>query len=276
MKNDSLIWKQLISGWNLPRNRGLVVVERRSAALILSLISMLFLPSQFAMGQDEAATKVFDGVISEELIEEPKEVVDQEPNVEQDAQPKVSTNNELSESSEDSKAAVAAAANSTTSQAPKSETRESEAPDNRTTAEKLEELKEEVLAVNRDLFVLEEDLLFPASTQLATYFSVDIGYFFSLDNIKLKIDDKQVSHFFFTEKDVDALYRGAIQKVYLGNVSTGEHEIVAVLIGHGPRKREYKVAVSAKFEKTTDAKAIEIQLRDNTGKLQPKLSVVEW
>ena len=32
--------------------------------------------------------------------------------------------------------------------------------DNRTTAEKLEDLKGEVLAVNRDLFILEEDLLF--------------------------------------------------------------------------------------------------------------------
>ncbi len=148
--------------------------------------------------------------------------------------------------------------------------------DNRTTAEKLEDLKKEVLSVNRDLFILEEDLLFPASTQLAAYFSVDIGYFFSLDNIKIKIDDQQVTHHLYTEKDVDALYRGAIQKVYIGNVSTGEHELVAILIGIGPHKREYRRAISFKFTKTTDAKAIEIQLRDDSGKLQPKLHVVEW
>lgn len=148
--------------------------------------------------------------------------------------------------------------------------------DNRTTAEKLEDLKRDVLAVNRDLFILEEDLLFPASTQLAAYFSVDIGYFFSLDNIKIKIDDEQVTHHLYTEKDVDALYRGAIQKVYIGNVSTGEHELVAILIGIGPHKREYRRAVAFKFTKTTDAKALEIQLRDDSGKLQPKLNVVEW
>lgn len=159
---------------------------------------------------------------------------------------------------------------------PKVTTPQSDKQDTRTTAEKLEDLKQEVLNVNRDLFILEEDLLFPASTQLAAYFSVDIGYFFSLDNIKLKIDDKQVSHFLYTEKDVDALYRGAIQKLYLGNVSTGEHEIVAILIGRGPRNREYRRAVSFKFTKDTEAKALEIQLRDDTGKLQPKLEVVEW
>jgi len=148
--------------------------------------------------------------------------------------------------------------------------------DTRTTAEKLEDLKKEVLEVNRDLFILEEDLLFPASTQMATYFSVDIGYFFSLDNIKIKIDDKQVTHHLYTEKDVDALYRGAIQKLHLDNLSTGEHEIVAILIGKGPRKRDYRIAISHKFEKSVDAKALEIQLRDDTGKLQPKLKVVEW
>ncbi len=148
--------------------------------------------------------------------------------------------------------------------------------DNRTTAEKLEDLKRDVLAVNRDLFILEEDLLFPASTQVATYFSVDIGYFFSLDNIKIKIDDQQVTHHLYTEKDVDALYRGAIQKVHIGNVSTGEHELVAILIGIGPHKRKYRRAISFKFTKTTDAKAIEIQLRDDSSKLQPKLHVVEW
>ena len=148
--------------------------------------------------------------------------------------------------------------------------------DNRTTAEKLEDLKQDVLAVNRDLFILEEDLLFPASTQLATYFSVDVGYFFALDNIKIKIDDKQVSHHLYTEKDVDALHRGAIQKLYIGNINSGDHEIVAILIGKGPRKRAYRRAISFKFTKGTEAKALEIQLRDDESKLQPDLKVIEW
>ena len=147
---------------------------------------------------------------------------------------------------------------------------------NLTTAEKLENLKAQVLEVNRDLFVLEEDLLFPASTQVAVYFSIDVGKFFALDNIKIKIDDKQVSHHLYTDKDVDALHRGAIQKVYLGNVTTGEHEIVAIVLGKGPKNRKYRKAVSYKFTKTSEAKALEVQVRDSQSKLQPKLQVVEW
>jgi len=148
--------------------------------------------------------------------------------------------------------------------------------DNRSTSEKLEALKLDVIAVNRDLFILEEDLLFPASTQVAVYFSVDIGYFFALDNLKLKIDDKQVTHHLYTEKDVDALYRGAIQKAYIGNINSGEHELVALIVGTGPHNRAYRKAISFSFEKTTGAKAIEIQLRDDSGKMQPTLNVVEW
>ena len=152
----------------------------------------------------------------------------------------------------------------------------SDSQDSQTTTERLEALKKEVLSVNRDLFILEEDLLFPASTQVAVYLSVDIGQFFALDNIKLKIDDQDVTHYLYTKNDVDALYRGAIQKLYLGNLATGKHEIVAIVIGKGPRDREYRKAVSFEFNKSSDSKALEIQLRDSTEKHQLKLKVVEW
>lgn len=145
-----------------------------------------------------------------------------------------------------------------------------------TTAAKLENLKKEVLSVNRDLFILEEDLLFPASTQVAIYLSVDVGQFFALDNVKVKIDDEDVSHHLYTENDIDALHRGAIQKLFLDNLSTGEHQIVAIVIGTGPHNREYRKAIAFDFEKGSEAKALEIQIRDDSSKLQPRLEIVEW
>jgi len=237
---------------------------------------LILVPSSSAQDAENepVQTKVFDMVLSEENDTPETDQAPQPPLEELDsaADPR-DDNSAATETSENTGNNLQQLVDSTDSG--NLETTDT-ALDNRTTAEKLEDLKEEVLAVNRDLFILEEDLLFPASTQVAAYFSVDIGYFFSLDNIKVKIDDKQVTHYLYTEKDVDALYRGAIQKVYLGNVSTGEHEIVAILIGHGPRKRKYRIAVNYTFEKGTEAKALEIQLRDDTGKLQPKLNLVEW
>jgi len=150
------------------------------------------------------------------------------------------------------------------------------AEENQTTAARLESLKKDVLNVNRDLFILEEDLLFPASTQVAVYLSMDVGEFFSLDNVKLKIDDKDVTHYLYTQNDQKALLRGAIQKLYLGNLATGNHQVVAIVIGIGPHHREYRKAVAFDFNKTSEAKALEVQIRDDQSKLQPELKVVEW
>lgn len=60
--------------------------------------------------------------------------------------------------------------------------------DDKAVAETVEDLKKQVISLNRDLFILEEDLLFPASTQVAVFLSVDAGEFLKLDSVKLKVD----------------------------------------------------------------------------------------
>jgi hypothetical protein len=143
-------------------------------------------------------------------------------------------------------------------------------------ADSLEELKKQVLSINRELFILEEDLLFPASTQVAFFVSVDVGHFFKLDSIKLKVDGEWITQYLYTDRELDALRRGAVQRLHVDNFTTGEHEVVAVVIGYGPENREYKLAVSDKFEKDTDAKLIEIRIVDDADKQQPKLTVKQW
>ncbi len=143
-------------------------------------------------------------------------------------------------------------------------------------ADSLEELKKQVLSINRELFILEEDLLFPASTQVAFFVSVDVGYFFKLDSIKLKVDGEWVTQYLYTDREMDALKRGAVQRLHVDNFTTGEHEVVAIVMGYGPENREYKLAVSDTFEKDTDAKLIEVQIRDDASKQQPVLSVKQW
>ena len=143
-------------------------------------------------------------------------------------------------------------------------------------ADSLEDLKKQVLSINRELFILEEDLLFPASTQTAFFVSFDVGYFFKLDSIKLKIDGDVVTQYLYTERELDALRRGAVQRLHVDNVTAGEHELVALVIGYGPEKREYKLAIDGKFEKDTDAKLLEIHITDDQGKQQPKLIIKEW
>ena len=64
--------------------------------------------------------------------------------------------------------------------------------------EQVQDLKKSTLQLNRDLFILEEELLFPANTQVAVFVSVDVGDFFALDSINLKIDNREVSNYLYT------------------------------------------------------------------------------
>jgi len=136
-------------------------------------------------------------------------------------------------------------------------------------------LKQEALDLNRDLFVLEEELLFPASTQVAVFLSMDVGKFFQLDSVQLKLDDKIVTNYLYTESENAALLRGGVQRLYMGNLRTGKHELVAVFTGKGTHERDYKRGATLIFEKQTEPKLIELKIRDLQQKLQPEFEVKE-
>jgi hypothetical protein len=141
---------------------------------------------------------------------------------------------------------------------------------------RIQELKGDVIRLNRDLLVLEEELLFPANTQVALFVSMDVGKMFELDSVQIKLDDKVVAAYLYTPLEVAALHRGGVQRVWLGNLKTGEHELVAYFTGKGPHDRDYKRGATVKFEKGTEAKYIELRIKDSMGKLQPEFDVKLW
>ena len=146
----------------------------------------------------------------------------------------------------------------------------------RTLDEDVQDLKKQVLDLNRDLFLLEEELLFPASTQVAIFISMDVGEFFGLDSVELKLDDKDVTNYLYTEREVDALIQGGVQRLFVANVKAGEHELVAVFTGEGPHTRDYRRGAALTFEKGIGPKYIELTISDRENKLQPEFVVKEW
>lgn len=142
--------------------------------------------------------------------------------------------------------------------------------------DRVQATKADVIRLNRDLLVLEEELLFPANTQVAVFVSMDVGLLFDLDSVQIKLDDKVVSTYLYTPLEVQALHRGGVQRVYLGDLRAGSHEIVAFFTGKGPHDRDYKRATTIKFDKTTEPKYIELQIKDLQQKLQPEFDVKVW
>lgn len=144
-----------------------------------------------------------------------------------------------------------------------------------TVAEQLQQLKKEVIALNRDLFVLEEDLLFPSSTQVVVYLAMDVGAYFNLDAVELRIDDKLVTRHLYTKKQIQALFKGGVQKLHIDNIAQGEHQLSAFFIGIGPQARQYKRATSFTFTKTAEAKSLQLSIIDSSVKQQPVFEAVE-
>jgi len=97
--------------------------------------------------------------------------------------------------------------------------------------EQVQDIKKDVLSISSELNLLEEKLLFPSNTQVSIFISLAQGISYTPDAIKLKLDDKDVADHIYTFKEVKALQRGGVQRLYTGNVRTGDHNMQVSVIG---------------------------------------------
>ncbi|MET0281918.1 MAG: AraC family transcriptional regulator [Steroidobacteraceae bacterium] len=148
--------------------------------------------------------------------------------------------------------------------------------DSRALDEQIQAIKKDVVDLNRDLFVLEEELLFPANTQVAVFLSMDVGEFFALDTVELRMDDKQVAKHLYTAREAEALLKGGVQRLFLGNLRVGSHELVALFTGKGPAGQDYSRGATLKFEKSVGAKYVELRVSDRQIKRQPEFLIKDW
>src|SRR5690554_1211728 len=140
----------------------------------------------------------------------------------------------------------------------------------------LTQFRKDVLDINRRLLLLEEELLFPADTQLAVFVSLDVGKYFTPDSITLKLDGKTIDGHLYTEREVQALKTGAIQKLHVTNIRNGTHELTAFISGIGPSNREYRRAVTLQFEKSSGRQFVQLRMEDDAAAQQPKFVLRNW
>jgi hypothetical protein len=142
--------------------------------------------------------------------------------------------------------------------------------------DEVQNLKKQVLELNRDLFLLEEELLFPSNTQVSIFVSMDVGEFFQLDSVTLKIDGKEVANYLYTERELEALVRGGVQRLHIDNLRSGEHELVAFFTGKGPHDRDYRRGATTVINKGLGPKYVELKIVDQTQNFQPEFEIKEW
>ncbi len=137
-------------------------------------------------------------------------------------------------------------------------------------------LKREALRINRELFIMEEEILHPAPTQLTVFVTLDVGQFFTLDAVQLKLDGKLLTSYLYTQRELSSLQRGGAHRLHIGNVDNGEHELIALLTGKGPEGRDYRRGATLRFVKGQGTKYVELRIVDDAAKQQPEFVFNEW
>jgi hypothetical protein len=126
--------------------------------------------------------------------------------------------------------------------------------------EQVQDIKKNVLNLTSELARLEEKLLFPSNTQVSLFISLNQAEDFRLDSVQIKLNDKVVAHHLYSYRELEALHRGGVQRIYTGNIKTGDHDLLISFIGKAASGDKYKRSSSYKVNKAIGPKFVEIQI----------------
>jgi hypothetical protein len=97
--------------------------------------------------------------------------------------------------------------------------------------EQVQQIKSDVLGIAAELNQLEEKLLYPSGTQVAIFVALAKGDQMRLDAVRLQIDGQLVAHYIYSFKELEALRKGGVQRIYVGNVAVGDHKLEVLVDG---------------------------------------------
>ncbi len=136
--------------------------------------------------------------------------------------------------------------------------------------EQVQEIKTDVLSIAAQLNQLEEKLLYPSDTQVAIFVSVAQGEKFRLDAVDIQLDGKPVAHHIYTFKELEALQKGGVQRIYVGNARTGEHALHVTAIGKSEGGSDFQKEENFKITKNIGPKQVGVVLNGKT------LTLKDW
>ena len=141
--------------------------------------------------------------------------------------------------------------------------------------EQVQEIKTDVISIAAELNKLEEKLLYPTDTQVAIFVSVAGGEKFRLDAVDIQLDGKSVAHHLYTFKELEALQKGGVQRIHVGNVRTGEHALHVTVIGKSEGGSDFKREESFTVTKNIGPKLVGVVLAD-TGAGSKTITLKDW
>ena len=139
----------------------------------------------------------------------------------------------------------------------------------------VQEIKSDVLDIASELGNLEERLLYPSNTQVALFVSMADNESFRLDAVQIEINGEMATHHIYSFQELEALRKGGVQKVYAGNIVTGDHELRVTMLGKSENGEDFNQSESYSFNKNVKPKSLGITLA-GPGSGQSGIQVGDW
>src|SRR6185437_5411742 len=143
----------------------------------------------------------------------------------------------------------------------KSQRKDTDTPDQREMRgldEQVQDTKSDVLSIAAELNQLEEKLLYPSGTQVAIFIALAKGDEMRLDAVQLQIDGQLVAHYIYSFKELEALRKGGVQRIYVGNVTTGDHQLDVMVDGKLKSGADFNRSQHFTFRKEVKPKLVEL------------------
>ena len=126
----------------------------------------------------------------------------------------------------------------------------------------VQEIKSDVLNIASELNNLEERLLYPSNTQMSVFVEIAPEEEFRLDAVKITINGELATHHIYSFKELEALQKGGVQRIYTGNITTGEHQIDVIISGKLKSGKDFSESGTFTFAKGIKPKALGVTLSD--------------
>jgi hypothetical protein len=141
--------------------------------------------------------------------------------------------------------------------------------------EEVQEIKSDVLRIAEELRRLEEKLLYPSGTQVAIFVALAKGDQMRLDAVRLQIDGQLVAHYIYSSKELEALRKGGVQRIYVGNVATGDHQLEVLVDGKLEGGADFSHTEHFAFRKEVKPKLVGLTLAGPASGNAP-IALGEW
>jgi glucose/arabinose dehydrogenase len=140
--------------------------------------------------------------------------------------------------------------------------------------EQIQEVKSDTLRIAAELNQLEEKLLYPSGTQVAVFVATGKGDTMRLDAVRLQIDGQLVAHYIYSFKELEALHKGGVQRLYVGNVATGDHQLEVLVEGKLENGTDFSRSEKFAFRKDVKPKLVGLTLAGSDAK--SPITLGEW